>query len=186
MSNKKSEEKETLKTDEELNDAAENEKEEVKDGAAEEQNQIAQLEQEVAELKDRYLRKVAEFENYKRRTDNDQLNLLKYAAESFIIKLLPVVDDFERSLKHIDTAQDMESLKKGIQLVYEKLMKVLNDQGIKKIEAAGKEFDVNYHEALMKRKEEGAEGEVVLDELETGYMYKDRVIRHTKVIVNEV
>ena len=80
---------------------------------------IEQLEKEAAEYKDKLLRKAAEFENYKRRTENDQLNLLKYAAESFIIKLLPIVDDFERSLQHIDNTRDFDSLKQGIKLVYE-------------------------------------------------------------------
>jgi molecular chaperone GrpE len=146
---------------------------------------IEELEKETAELKDKLLRRAAEFENYKRRTENDQLNLLKYAAESFIIKLLPVVDDFERSLQHIDNSDDIESIKKGIILIYDKMMKVLDDQGVKKIEAAGQPFDVNFHEALMQRKDDNAAPHTVLDELEKGYMYKDRVIRHSKVVVSE-
>lgn len=146
---------------------------------------IEELENEAAELKDKLLRRAAEFENYKRRTENDQLNLLKYAAESFIIKLLPVVDDFERSLHHIDNSDDIESIKKGINLIYDKMMKVLDDQGVKKIEAVGQPFDVNFHEALMQRKDDNAAPHIVLDELETGYIYKDRVIRHSKVVVSE-
>jgi len=146
---------------------------------------IEQLEKEIQEYKDRLLRKAAEFENYKRRTENDQLNLLKYAAESFIVKLLPTVDDFERSLKHMENAQDLNSIKEGIKLVYDKFIKVLNDQGVTKIESVGKPFNVEYHEAMMQRKEEGAEPHTVLDEIETGYMYKDKVIRHAKVIVSE-
>ena len=146
---------------------------------------IEQYEKEIADYKDKLLRKAAEFENYKRRTENDQLNLLKYAAESFIIKLLPTVDDIERSLQHMDKAKDVESIKQGIQLVYDKLLKVLNDQGVTKIESAGKPFDVHYHEALMQRKVDGVEPHTVLDEIEKGYMYKDRVIRHSKVIVSE-
>ncbi len=145
---------------------------------------IELLEKEATEYKDKLLRKAAEFENYKRRTENDQLNLLKYAAESFIIKLLPVVDDFERSLQHIDNAKDVDSLKQGIKLVYDKLIKVLNDQGVKKIESIGKPFDVHYHEAILQRPAEGAAPHTVLDEVEKGYIYKDKVIRHTKVIVS--
>lgn len=150
-----------------------------------EENKIAELEKEVAELKDRFLRKAAEFENYKRRNENDQLNLIKYAAESFIIKLLPVIDDFERSLEHIDTAKSNEALKEGIKLVYDKLMKVLDDQGVKKIDSVGKPFDVHYHEALLQRKDDKVEPHTVLEEVEKGYLYKDRVIRHSKVIVSE-
>lgn len=77
------------------------------------------------------LRKAAEFENYKRRTENDQLNLLKYAAESLIIKLLPTVDDLERSLSHMTEETDVQKIKEGIQLIYNKLMKTLDDQGVK-------------------------------------------------------
>ncbi len=148
-------------------------------------NKVEELEKELEEYKDRVLRKAAEFENYKRRTENDQLNLIKYSAENFIIKLLPVIDDFERSLQHLDNSKDVESLKQGIQLIYDKLMKILNDQGVNKIEAVGKPFDVHFHEAMLQRKEKGVEPHTVLDEIEKGYIYKDRVIRHTKVIVSE-
>jgi molecular chaperone GrpE len=148
---------------------------------------IETLQNEVNEYKDRLLRKAAEFENYKRRTENDQMNLLKYAAEGFIVKLLPVVDDFERSLTHIEKNEsaDLNAVKDGIKLVYDKLVKILTDQGIKKIDAAGQPFDVNFHEALMQRKDEKAAPNTVLDELEKGYLYKDKVIRHSKVIVSE-
>jgi len=146
---------------------------------------IGQLENEIADLKDKLLRKAAEFENYKRRTENDQLNLLKYSAESFIVKLLPVVDDFERSIEHMDSAKDIDSIKKGVTLIYNKLMKILSEQGVEKIEAVGKPFNVEYHEALLQRKADDVEPHTVLDEIEKGYMYKDKVIRHSKVIVSE-
>ncbi len=146
---------------------------------------VGQLENEIADLRDKLLRKAAEFENYKRRTENDQINLLKYSAETFIVKLLPVVDDFERSIEHMDSAKDVESIKKGIQLIYDKLMKILSEQGVKKIDAVGKPFSVEFHEALMQRKSEKVEPHTVLDEIEKGYFYKDKVIRHSKVIVSE-
>jgi molecular chaperone GrpE len=146
---------------------------------------IQLLETEVEELKDRILRKSAEFENYKRRTENDQLNLLTYAAESFIVKLLPIIDDFERSLKHIESANETDSLKEGMSLIYDKFIKLLDEQGVKKIESKGKPFDVNYHEAVMQQKAENVPPHTVLDEIECGYMYKDKVIRHAKVIVSE-
>ena len=146
---------------------------------------VGQLENEIADLKDKLLRKAAEFENYKRRTENDQINLLKYSAESFIVKLLPVVDDFERSIEHMESAKDIESIKKGILLIYDKLMKILSEQGVKKIDAVGNPFNVEFHEALMQRKSEGVKPHTVLDEIEKGYFYKDKVIRHSKVIVSE-
>ena len=149
------------------------------------EEKITQLETEVLELKDKLLRKAAEFENYKRRTENDQMNLLTYAAEFFIQKLLPVVDDFERSLQHIEDAQDIDAIKQGIKLIYDKLMKVFQEQGIKKIDSVGKRFDVDYHEALMQRADDSVESHTVLDEIEKGYTYNDKVIRHAKVIVSE-
>ncbi|MFA7228024.1 MAG: nucleotide exchange factor GrpE [Melioribacteraceae bacterium] len=146
---------------------------------------IEELEKQNAELKDALLRKAAEFENYKRRTENDQLNILKYAAESFIRNILPVYDDLERSLSHIDEATSFDSTKKGLLMVYEKFGKIMDAQGIKKIEAKGKPFDVNLHEALMQQPAQGVPPHTVLEVLETGYMYKDRVIRHSKVIVSQ-
>jgi|ERR1035437_311553 molecular chaperone GrpE len=146
---------------------------------------IQLLENEVEELKDKVLRKLAEFENYKRRTENDQLNLLKYAAESFISKLLTTIDDFERSIKHIESANDIDSLKEGMNLIYDKFVKLLDEQGVTKIESRGKPFDVNYHEAVIQQKADNVPPHTVIDELECGYLYKDKVIRHAKVIVSE-
>jgi len=146
---------------------------------------IAELEKEAAELKDKFLRKVAEFENYKRRTENDQFNLIKYSAASFIIKLLPVIDDFERSLDHIEDAKDIDAIKEGLKLIYGKLKKALDEEGVKKIDAVGKPFDVEYHEAIMQRPDDSVEPHTVLNEVEKGYLYKDKVIRHSKVIVSE-
>lgn len=146
---------------------------------------IQLLENEVEELKDKLLRKAAEFDNYKKRTENDQLNLLLYAAESFISKLLPIIDDFERSIKHIENATDIGSLKDGMILIYDKFVKLLEDQGVKKFESKGKPFDVNYHEAIMQQKAEDVPPHTVLEEIECGYLYKDKVIRHAKVIVSE-
>lgn len=150
-----------------------------------ENEKVQEYEKEIQELKDKLLRKAAEFDNYKRRTENDQLNLLKYAAENFIIKLLPVVDDFERSLQHIKGTTDTEKIKEGIQLVYDKFTKMLEDQGVKKINSKGEPFDVNFHEAILQRPDDSVKPHTVLEEIESGYMYKDRVIRHAKVIVSE-
>lgn len=149
------------------------------------EDKIKILEQEIIQYKELALRKAAEFENYKRRTENDQLNLLKYAAESLIIKLLPTIDDLERSLEHMTEETDVQKIKEGVQLIYNKFVKTLDDQGVKKIESIGKPFSVEFHEALMQRADDSVPPHTVIDELETGYMYKDRVIRHAKVIVSE-
>ncbi|MGA8264018.1 MAG: nucleotide exchange factor GrpE [Ignavibacteriaceae bacterium] len=151
----------------------------------EENEKIQSLEKEIEDYKEKLLRKAAEFENYKRRSELDQLNLLNYSGESLIIKLLPIIDDFERSLQHMEDAKEVESIKTGVKLVYDKLMKILDEQGVKKIEAIGQPFNVELHEAVMQKKDESTPPHTVLDELEKGYMYKDKVIRHTKVIVSE-
>lgn len=143
------------------------------------------LRQEAADLKDRLIRKAAEFDNYKRRTENDQLNLLKYAAESFIVKTLPIYDDLQRSLSHADSPSKYDALREGLQMVLNKFSKVLEEQGVRKIESLGQPFDFNYHEALMQRNVPGVDPHTVVDEIEAGYIYKDKVIRHAKVIVSD-
>lgn len=149
------------------------------------EEKIKSLEAEVNKYKELMLRKAAEFENYKRRTENDQLNLLKYAAESLIIKLLPTIDDLDRSLLHFNEETDVQNIKEGVQLIYNKFLKTLDEQGVKRIESIGQPFNVDFHEALMTRADDSVPPQTVVDELETGYIYKDRVIRHAKVIVSE-
>ena len=173
-------EKAERKTDETNEEQLSEEKEESKV-----QEKTVQLKNEISELKDKLLRKAAEFENYKRRTENDQLNLLTFAAESFIQKLLPVVDDFERSMQHINDAQEVDAIKQGMKLIYDKFMKVLDEQGVKKMETVGQPFNVEFHDALLQKSDDSVEPHTVLEEIEKGYMYKDKVIRHAKVIVSE-
>ena len=146
---------------------------------------IAELEEKNTELNDRLLRRSAEFENFKRRTENDQLNLLKYAAESFILKILPVYDDLNRSLDHIDDDNNKDSLREGLKMVADKFSKVLDEQGVKRIEVKGKEFDHDYHEALLRQPSDDVPANTVLEEVEAGYMYKDKVLKHAKVIVSQ-
>jgi molecular chaperone GrpE len=145
---------------------------------------IIELEERVKQLQDSLLRKAAEFENYKRRTENDQFNLLRYAAEPFIKSILIVYDDFERSLIHVNEDNSFESLKKGLELVFDKFTKILESQGVKKIDAKGKPFSVDLHEALMQQPSDKVPPHTVLDVVEQGYFYKDKVIRHAKVIVS--
>ena len=149
------------------------------------EQKIAELEAQINEWQDKFLRKAAEFENYKRRSEIDQINLINYAAESMIVKLLPVVDDFERSLSHINDLNNNSAVVEGIKLVYEKLMKVLNEQGVKKMQVKGEPFNVDFHDALMQRKDDSVPPHTVLEEVESGYLYRDKVIRHAKVIVSE-
>lgn len=149
-----------------------------------EESSIAELEEKMQSMQDTLLRKAAEFENYKRRTENDQLNLLKYAAESFILKVLPVYDDLGRSVDHL-AESNIDSLKEGLKLVHDKFTKVLDEQGIKKLEVKGEQFDVDFHEALMQQPSNEVPANTVLNEIEAGYSYKEKVIKHAKVIVSQ-
>ena len=148
------------------------------------QEKNIELEKQLNEYKDSLLRKAAEFENFKRRIDVEQSNLFKYAAEPFIKNILPVYDDLERSLSHIGDENSFESLKKGLEMVFDKFSKILEQQGVKRIEAKGKPFDVDLHEALMQQPADGVPPHTVLDVIEQGYVYKDKVLRHAKVIVS--
>lgn len=147
-------------------------------------DKVNELEMRNKEVQDQLLRKMAEFENYKRRTESDQLNLVKYGAESFIKNILPVYDDLERTKEHLSEGKNFESLKEGTLLVLNKLRKILEEQGIKKMEVKGKEFDFNYHDALLQQPTKDVPPHIVLEEVEPGYMYKDKVIKHAKVIVS--
>lgn len=146
---------------------------------------LEKAEKERDELKDSLLRKAAEFENYKRRKETETENLLKYAAEPFITKMISVYDDLSRSLDHASKAKNTESITEGIKMVYNKFSKILEEQGIAKINAKGEPFDFNYHEALMQQVSDDVPPHTVLEEIEPGYMYKDRVLKHSKVIVSQ-
>lgn len=142
-------------------------------------------EKENAELKDKLIRRAAEFDNYKRRTEKEKYEIAEFAATPFIKKILSVYDDMERSLNHMDKATNVDAIKDGLKMVFTKFNKVLDEEGVKKIEAKGSPFDFNFHEALLQQKAEGVEPHTVLEVVEAGYTYHDKVIRHAKVIVSE-
>lgn len=149
------------------------------------QKKIEELEKANLDLKDTLLRRVADFENYKRRVDQEQKSFLSFANESLLLNILPVYDDLERSLEHADEQANYESLKKGLQLVFDKFTKVLEGQGITKIAEKGDPFDFNMHDALMQKPDDSVPPHTVLEVLEKGYKLRDKVIRHAKVIVSQ-
>jgi molecular chaperone GrpE len=157
---------------------------EIDNSNSEKADRISELEKQADYYKDQLLRKAAEFENYKRRTDNEVSNLYRYANEGLILELLPVLDDFERIKKSWDEKHDIDSLKKGIDIVYDKFKKVLEKQGVKEIDALGKIFDVNLHEAIMQMPAGDIATDTVTNVIENGYWLKDKVLRHAKVIVS--
>lgn len=144
---------------------------------------IGELEAQVKQLNDQYLRKMAEFENYKRRTEKEFLAHLEFANEGLITELLPALDDFERSLEHADKAEDNKSLKEGVELIYKKLVTTLEKKGLKVMESVGEEFDADKHQALMQVDSDKHKSGYVVDEHLKGYLINDKVIRHAQVLV---
>jgi molecular chaperone GrpE len=142
------------------------------------------LQEEVAALNDKYLRLFAEFDNYKRRTQKERVELLQTAGKDVIISMLPVLDDFDRANKAIDSATDINPIREGIALVHHKLKSVLGQKGLKEMESISIPFDTDLHEAITKipAPNEEMKGKVI-DELEKGYTLNDKVIRFAKVVV---
>jgi molecular chaperone GrpE len=142
------------------------------------------LKAEANEWQNKYLRLYAEFDNFKRRTSKERLELLQIAGKDVISDLLTVLDDFERAQKSIETATDVVAVKEGVTLVQHKLKSILNQKGLKEMESIGKEFDADLHEGITSIPAPSADlkGKVI-DELEKGYLLNDKVIRFAKVII---
>ncbi len=151
-------------------------------------SRISELENTISQLKDQLLRKAAEFENYKKRIENDSANLIKFANEDLILKLLPVIDDFERSLKAKsksgENGTEAGTFFKGVELIYVKLKKILETNGVREMEVVGKPFDPDYHDALLQVVRSDVPPHTVLEEVDKGYLMHDKVIRHARVIVS--
>lgn len=147
----------------------------------------AQLEeaQRMAETyKDQMLRRAAEFENYKRRVESDSAAIVRSANEGLLSALLPVVDDFARSMKAGKDRKDSEALYSGVELIHGKFLKILEKFGVVPFESLGKPFDVRFHDALLQVPRSDVAPHTVIEEVERGYMLYDRVLRHAKVIVS--
>jgi molecular chaperone GrpE len=142
------------------------------------------LQQENAALNDKYLRLFAEFDNFKRRTQKERAELLQTAGKDVIVSLLPVLDDFDRANKAIESATDINPIREGISLVHNKLKNLLAQKGLKEMESINTPFDTDNHEAITKipAPNEEMKGKVI-DELEKGYTLNDKVIRFAKVVV---
>ena len=142
------------------------------------------LQLEVAELKDKYIRLYADFENFRRRTAKERLELLGNANAEMLKTILPIVDDFERAMQSFDTTTEVEPLKEGVSLIYHKLYKALESKGLKPMDSKGKAFDAELHESIAQFPAENDEmkGKIV-DEVEKGYLLNDKVIRYAKVVV---
>mgnify|MGYP003179304374 FL=1 len=160
--------------------------------AAEEQQEVADpVMQElkvakatIEEQKDKYLRLSAEFDNYRKRTLKEKAELIKNGGEKAISAILPILDDLERALQNMQKADDVKAMYEGIDLIYQKFLKGLSQEGLQKMEPVGEAFDTDYHEAvaLVPAPSEDQKGKV-LDCVQTGYKLNDKVIRHAKVVV---
>ena len=139
---------------------------------------------ELAELKDKYLRLYADFENYRRRTAKEKLDLIGNANEGLLQALIPVVDDFERAMQSIDSTQDVAAVKEGVSLIYNKLFKTLEGKGLKPMVSKGEPFNADLHESVTQfpAPSDDLKGKVI-EEIEKGYYLNDKVIRFAKVIV---
>ena len=139
------------------------------------------LKDKVTALEDRVLRQMAEFENFRKRTTKEKEQMFSMGEKNVIEKILPVVDNFERGLATIPEEEKGTPVASGMEMIYKQLTKVLEDLGVKPIEAVGKEFDPNFHNAVMQVESEEYESGVVAQEFIRGYMYRDQVIRHSMV-----
>lgn len=151
---------------------------------SEEADPLAKAQQEVEELKKQLLYKTAEFENYRKRTLKEKADLILNGGEKTIAAILPILDDFERAIA--DKSEDPKAIKEGVQMIFNKFIKTLEGLGVKKIETADKDFDVDFHEAIAMVPGMGDDKKgKVIDCVQTGYTLNDKVIRHAKVAVGQ-
>ena len=141
------------------------------------------LRQQVEEFKELAIRRAAELENFRRRVEKEKEQIVRYANEKLLLELLPFIDDLHRAVESGKQQQNFEAMIQGIELIYSKVMGILERLGVRPIETVGKQFDVELHEALMHVPHEAPEGQIV-QEIQRGYMYGDKVLRHAKVITS--
>ena len=175
---------------EETDKAAESEEVETEETAEEEEPEekdpLEKAQDEIAELKDKWLRSVAEFENYRKRTLKERTELILNGGEKFITAILPVVDDMERAIENGAKTDDPAVLREGMELIYQKFLKTLESQGVSRIETENADFDTDVHEAvaMVPGMGDDTKGKVI-DCLQKGYKLNDKVIRHAKVAVGQ-
>lgn len=156
----------------------------LNDSVTEEDGQLKKLQDEVAEQKDKYLRLFAEFDNFKRRTAKERIELSQTAGKEIIVSMLDVLDDVDRAEKVLSSSSDPAQIKEGVQLVFNKLRSTLQNKGLKALESVGKPFDTDQHEAITEVPVPGKEGKVI-DEVTKGYLLNDKLIRFAKVVVGK-
>lgn len=176
--NKQEEKNEDVETNEEVDTVKDSEELAVED-------QVIQLQEEVNTWKTDYYKVFADMENLKRRMQNEHSNALKFMMQSFIEEMLPVIDNFERSLAIPEPSEEIKNFLKGYEMIYQQLLSVLEKQGVEVIETKDQEFDPNFHQAVMTVNDENYKPNMIVEELQRGYKLKDRVIRASLVKVSE-
>lgn len=148
------------------------------------EDKLAAAETKVTELQDKYLRQVAEFDNYRKRTIKEKAELILNGAEKTITAILPILDDMERALKNMDKMEDVAAVKEGVDLIFQKFVKILGEQGVKKIETENADFNTDLHEAIAQvpAPSDEMKGKII-DCVKTGYTLNEKVIRHSQVAV---
>lgn len=179
-------EEKVMQEEQPLNDTTGTTEESADINAGTEENKLEALQQEIATLKDKYLRQVADFDNLRKRAAKEKLETIQTAGKDVITDLLTVLDDSERAAKQMETAQDLSAIKEGLNLVFNKLRTILQSKGLKPMESVGQEFNPEFHEAITEIPAPTGElkGKVV-DEVEKGYYLNDKIIRFAKVVVGK-
>lgn len=183
---------EELNVEETLNNAEEQPQDEQAENAApmtheeELEKELETAQETIEEQKDKYLHLSAEFDNYRKRTMKEKAELILNGGEKSLSSILPVVDDFERAIKTMETATDVQAVKEGVELIYNKFMATLAQNGVKVIETKDQPLNTDYHEAIavIPAPSEAQKGKI-LDCVQTGYTLNDKVLRHAKVVVGE-
>jgi len=154
------------------------------DAESSESGEMEKLEYQLSEAKDKYLRLYSDFENYKKRINRERIDLIKTAGQDIMASILPMLDDMERAIKAMSDAKDINAVKEGVQLVYQKMKSITESKGLKAMDAVGKEFDADLHDAIanVPVSDEKQKGKII-EEIEKGYYLNDKVIRHAKVVV---
>ncbi len=162
------------------------EEEEASNETSGEKDELTAAQEEIAQLKDKYLRSVAEFDNYRKRTLKEKAELILNGSEKAVQAILPIIDDMERAIANAEKTDDVNVLREGMQLIYQKTNKIMESLGVKKIETDNADFDTNFHEAVAMVPSMGDDKKgKVLDCVQTGYTLNDKVIRHAKVAVGQ-
>ena len=175
---------------EDINDTVNEQIEEKKEKKIKKDNKkdkiIEELQTEIATLKDKNMRVTAEMVNTLRRKDEETSRIMKYSNESLILEILPVIDNFERALSlNSEVSEEVSNYQKGVSMIYNNLKNILEKFEVKEIEALNKDFDPSYHQAVMQEEKEGVNPNIVIEVMQKGYTYKDKVIRPAMVKVSK-